>query len=295
MLLRTTDVGQNFATAPAPPTTLALDEEQPEQVSNLRFAPGGQHGWAFGPSLWTTHDGARSWHRLEIGGGVVQLAATGRTVWALTAQCTTSGCQSYRLLRSPVGKDAFVPVRLPASLRGPSPKPDLTVLGSTVAVLDLTDRGASHGRLLVSTDAGEHFATRPAPCLVDLGGKVQAVPGAVWATCRTGTMARVWRSTDDGRTFAAVQTPTGLPNSAVLGAADARLAVLDLGAEGSSLSTDGGGHWQRVRSGAGTNGPALFVGFTSTEVGYLITPGTPANHLMRTTDGGRVWVTVRFG
>ena len=68
--------------AARPPTTINPDPGSPEAtdgVSSVRFA-NSHDGWVFGPELWATHDGGRTWHEVSVYGartGVV-VALEGR-------------------------------------------------------------------------------------------------------------------------------------------------------------------------------------------------------------------------
>ena len=65
------DGGSDWVGVPAPRTGLTLpqaDTSDPvDDVERVRFSDA-LNGFAFGPGLWATHDGARTWHRLDVGG-----------------------------------------------------------------------------------------------------------------------------------------------------------------------------------------------------------------------------------
>lgn len=66
-VLRTLDGGGHWVGLPAPRAALTLVETASSattgDVSRIRFADP-SNGWAYGPGLWATHDGARSWHQV---------------------------------------------------------------------------------------------------------------------------------------------------------------------------------------------------------------------------------------
>jgi hypothetical protein len=74
-------------------------------VAQVRFADGA-NGWAFGPSLWVTHNGGVSWRQLSTNGQMVTSleAADGRAV-AVFATNTT-----FQVYTSVVGSDTWQPV-----------------------------------------------------------------------------------------------------------------------------------------------------------------------------------------
>jgi hypothetical protein len=55
-------------------------------VSEIRFADT-LDGWAYGPALYATHDGAANWARVNVGGSVVALETAGGYVDAVVSSC----------------------------------------------------------------------------------------------------------------------------------------------------------------------------------------------------------------
>lgn len=63
------------------------------QVGELRFA-NSQEGWAFGPELYSTHDGGKIWKKEAMEGAVRALETAGEKVWIIQETCTdTPGSQ----------------------------------------------------------------------------------------------------------------------------------------------------------------------------------------------------------
>jgi photosystem II stability/assembly factor-like uncharacterized protein len=58
------------------------------QVKELRFA-NYQDGWAFGPELYSTHDGGITWKKEAVNGTVWALEVTDGKVWTLQGTCAT--------------------------------------------------------------------------------------------------------------------------------------------------------------------------------------------------------------
>jgi photosystem II stability/assembly factor-like uncharacterized protein len=94
----TTDGGVQWAPLPSPPTPLATFR-RPGGISQLRFADP-RDGYAFGPQLWITHDGAHTWRRSPLSGHIGELAAADGYVYAVVGHG-----RNQRLLRSPVDRD----------------------------------------------------------------------------------------------------------------------------------------------------------------------------------------------
>jgi hypothetical protein len=98
-------------------------------VSELRFLDG-VNGWAFGPELWSTHNGGITWTQVNTGGQLVtDLETVGNNAYALFATCgdpqtawklIDHSCSSFTLEATPAGADDWahvsgVPAQLPVS------------------------------------------------------------------------------------------------------------------------------------------------------------------------------------
>ena len=111
-LVRTTDGGAHWASLTPPPaayvTPGGVAQSTSPQVSEVRFADP-LDGWAFGPSLFATHDGTRSWQRVDLGGTVLSLETMGGVVDAVVSPCGAGAeCSgSLRLEQAPTSGGAF--------------------------------------------------------------------------------------------------------------------------------------------------------------------------------------------
>ena len=77
----TDDGGTTFGPAtPVGPTTQRCAD------GGLSFDDAGD-GFVFGPGLWVTHDGGRSWSDAHLAGTVLSVVAVGLSVWMLQAAC----------------------------------------------------------------------------------------------------------------------------------------------------------------------------------------------------------------
>ena len=97
---RTDDAGKTWSGVPAP---LTGSPDGSTGVSGIRFL-NTEDGWAFGPGLFATRDGGRTWTPVGTGGlRVTDLETVGNRVFALFASCTGSGpefaaaCTSFTL------------------------------------------------------------------------------------------------------------------------------------------------------------------------------------------------------
>lgn len=270
-ILETTDGGRTFTAVQTPPAPSS-------SYSQLRFADA-RNGFAYGPSLYATHDGGTSWNRVEVGGTVTDLAASGGEVYAVVVAGNAS-----RLMRSPVSQDQWTTVTPAGDVSG-----GLWVQGSNVIVQSGAGTGFG-GSVLVSHNGGAGFATYPAPSPgLPCRFEGQATP-YLWAHCATGMDSSVWRSTDGGATLSPAIGPgarLSLPNSAAFGAASATTAVI--GYSQLYRTADAGATWTPV----GPSGIAqwAYLGFSDTThgvaLGYVgqIAPGN--ERLYYTTDAGQ--------
>ena len=114
-IARTDNTGKTWEGEPAPDTT---GPDGPAGVSAIRYLEG-VNGWAFGPELWATHDGGRTWKQVPANGyRITDLETAGDRAFALWALCpdaqpgaaVASGCTSYTLMSTAAGSDVWAPV-----------------------------------------------------------------------------------------------------------------------------------------------------------------------------------------
>jgi hypothetical protein len=112
-MARTDNAGKTW-TGVRPPVIGAPDGAT--GVGQVRFLNSG-NGWVYGPELFATHDGGRTWSPVVTNGlRVTDLETVGDRVFALFASCTGTGaafatqCTSYTLYSSPAASDDWAPV-----------------------------------------------------------------------------------------------------------------------------------------------------------------------------------------
>jgi hypothetical protein len=110
---RTGDAGRTWSGVPAP---LTGAPDGATGVSQLRFL-NLSSGWAFGPGLFVTHTGGKTWTPVDTGGlRVTELETVGNRVFALWASCTGTGaayasnCTAFTLYSASAAGGGWAPV-----------------------------------------------------------------------------------------------------------------------------------------------------------------------------------------
>lgn len=268
-------------------------------VSQIRFSIDQLDGWAYGPSLYATHDGGASWHSVPLHGRVIDLSTINGMTFAVVARCAGTGaryaadCTSFALYRTAAASDAWR--RVPgAAAAGPA----------APGGLQLTEQGGfllAGGRLFAGPVAAGRWHQvgyapqgRPA-CLAGqqaAGAAVIAPAGGVlYLACPASPDRRaltVYSSSDGGMTWqqAGQLATRGRPTS---------LAAIQGGSL--VLATTGGMYysadattWQPASvAGQVPSGGFTFVGLTNAQEGVAIAADQGGGRLFVTTDGGMSW------
>jgi photosystem II stability/assembly factor-like uncharacterized protein len=169
-VIATTDGGATWKLRGTVPAQIPQVGEPGTGVSGIRFATS-RVGWSFGPRLYRTGDGGRSWARQPVPGHgrqILALAATATTTYAVVSPCGfgTGLCRSRGPLSlwrtgTRTGRTwTRVPVALPINDFA-----SVAVHGTTAYVADSQrDVNGRRDRLYASTDSGRRFSARPVPC-----------------------------------------------------------------------------------------------------------------------------------
>ena len=298
-LASTVDGGSTWTFAAAVPA--AITGSSPA-VSKVRFATKND-GWAFGPQLWSTHDGGRTWTHETTPGPVSDVEASGGVAYALEASCGTEPCvQGDHLLTTPVSSDAWTAISGPKLADGPG---SLAPHGNTVWVV-VNGGGTSTFDTVVG---GSSWHRLPNPCAaagadLALVGVAPVSTAQLFELCAgdpgAGSETKVVLFSSDGGAQATATSAAPARGGIASGIAAASAAVVAVpAASGASYvyrSADGGHTWGTPLS-QGDGGVGYFdVGFTTATQGVAVY-GNPAqgnSSLLMTRDGGATWKPVTF-
>jgi hypothetical protein len=290
----TSDYGSTWTEIGAPP---AGRPDGVAGVSQVRFF-NGENGWAYGPALYVTHDGGKSWNAIDTKSRrVVDLSTVGDRAFAVLASgCTGtgeqfgSGCTGFRLFSTPVSSDRWQSVPGAAGA-------GLAVAGG----LQLTGQGGyllAGGRLYagpVTAGRWRRVAVSPGTpgCLRSHAPQeirlIAPSLDALYLTCgsaRGTANLSLQVSRDRGQTW------RSLPRIPVSADAATSLAVSPAGplilASKTGLYYSADGQAWRQATGPVPAGGFSFVGMTTDTNGVAVAEA-PVPAVYITTDGGLTW------
>lgn len=156
------------------------------------------------------------------------------------------------------------------------------------------DQNLETGRLARSTDGGQTWQAISVPGTSAMLNLCSPVEGVLMVSAFTNASNRIWRSEDDGDTWALASA--GLPTSQwLLGLSfvDAQVGYTSGGFASSVLfrTVDGGATWQ-PRAASGLGGYARKLHFITADVGVAVCEN---DGVYRTIDGGATWTEVLDG
>ncbi len=312
-IVRTTDGGTHFTSAPAPASALDVGDaatggQVSGEINTLRFADP-EDGYAFdsnpGGAFWVTHDGGRHWAQPSFASthDVLGFGTGGGYAFALVGSCSNGTCSDVSLERSPVGSEQWADLAVPVPSSGVDDLATMTVHGTNLWFSLTVSANASQQLLVEGTGSGASFNTYQSPCSPGLGGTIQATSDdVVWAVCPSGMMAEAFRSSDGGASWEQLSSAGQLVNSSVLGAASDTTALIAPSSQAPLMrTTDGGATWPNVNPSGTGSAWWSWIGFTDAGTGsaLLVETNMPAGwpwphgpspeQLWRTSDGGATW------
>ena len=301
VIVRTTDGGLDWTRIPAPATQVVVNGA-PSGVRALRFASA-LDGWAFGPDLWTTHDGGDTWHREALpGGGTPQVMALEAAAGTVHVAFWTGDGPQISIASGPTAGDALqlspTTVQIGA---GPVPQTQIVLHGTAGWLVQLNRDVVGGARL-----AGGSWQAWDPPCLGTAGPAWLAASSAtsLVAACDIGLWStpqgvHLFTSADGGATFA--EQAGALPITALAGitTAPSQPTIVAAGdqADGSAALIgrfSPAASWTAVATLAG-GGTFSELGFTTDMQGVAIAQTADGTiQLLMTRDGGRTWAPVGF-
>lgn len=149
-------------------------------ITEIRFASA-KVGWAFGPSLYRTVNGGKTWTQAIIPGHgkqVLGLAASPAGTFAIVSPCTygTGLCTRKPLTTWRVSRSSTSWTQMPVNLRL-NVSASVAALGKSVYLVNPAVGSPHVSQFYVSTDGGFHFSKRLIPCTAaEENTLIQAVP-----------------------------------------------------------------------------------------------------------------------
>jgi hypothetical protein len=292
----TPNYGNSWSKIGAPP---AGPPNGSSGVSQVRFL-GTSDGWAYGPELYATHSGGRTWHHFSTRGRVIDVSTIGTRVFAVIGTgCAgigsdfAAGCTGFALYSANASSDRWQAVQGAAAAVEPVPGGLQLARHSGFLI-------ASGGLYAGPVTGGAWHVVTPvasaAPrCLTRAAGRgpwlLAAAERALYLVCSSSPPTAKQRlalyiSRDGGRTW---QVSGAAPAAATsLAVSPGGTLVLATGA-GIYLSRDSHTWQVATLTGQAPKGGFGFVGMTTTANGVAVPASTAQQTIFITSDGGRTW------
>lgn len=301
-IVRTTDGGHTWVGLPAPVAPLTPWQGYPANpgstVRDLRFASS-RDGWAYGGALYSTHDGSHTWHRVDPGGIVLDLATDGTITYAVVATCSAQGysCTNARLRFTPAPGDQWQDV--PGVAGGTAGQVSLAGNGGVALLTDSSGQSSTSVRLTTGWSLD-----RSAPCAGDTSGVVKSATGnRIFLFCGRGAagslILQTYVSDDFGASWRlqpgpALRLADGTRGSTAAATPDVVFAtMLSPGFPNTvARSRNGGDNWADAAL-PSLPGGWRYVGATNA-TSLVALPANPDGSIWTSTDGGATWTSYRF-
>ena len=290
-------------------------------VSQLRFL-NLSDGWAYGPGLYATSDGGRSWTAAAASGlRVTALEAAGDRAFAVLASCPGSGaayaagCSTFSLYSMPAGTASLQPVPLdipPSVSAGAMGTAGVPASASVVIKGDAADPEAGTGYLYApsgdiltgSVGGGAWTYAGRAPCVPGTAGASGAPTGGQLAVAGRllvlscagdgGQAGQLWESAD-GADWTRVTVTGGTGAARSLAATSASHLVLATTAGLFYATVPGPAAWHAASVAGGVPaGGFSYVGMTSPAQGVALPADAALGEVFISRDGGQTWTPSRI-
>lgn len=281
-------------------------------VSQLRFLDL-RYGWAFGPGLYVTGNGGRTWTAAQTYGlRVTGLEAAGNRAFAIFASCAGSGtdfaadCTSFRLYSAAAGASMFTPVPLPANYSELSAGPGAATHSAASLVIKSDAANPQGGAGYLLTPSGAIFSgpltgvawslAGSGPCPAGAAqpsgqpaGTLLAAGPELLIVCGAASDAKTIWSSADGAHWTEIAAVPGAGAATSLAAAPGGQVLLATTA-GIGYSPDGGKTWQQAAITGGTpSGGFSYLGMTTASQGVAVPARASLGEVFVTGDGGQAW------
>lgn len=300
-LAGTSDYGGTWYGVSAPVTS---GPQGSAGVRQLRFA-NLSDGWAFGPALWETSTGGRTWQQESTyGQRVIDVEAVpSGSALAVFATCSGTGtdyaasCTRFSLYSSAAGSTSWSPVSLPAGTMstGQASSASLVISGGSTAYLltpsgDLLSGSVSGGTW---TDLGKAPCSpggvqpngQPLHAQLAAGSELMLV--CEGQTSPTQAAPQFYTSTDGAHWTLIGSAPDARGSPTSLASASGHTVLATTGAI--YYSTDNGKTWHLGKGSALPSGGYDFVGMTNGSMGVAVPDDAGLGEIFVTRDGGRTW------
>jgi hypothetical protein len=279
-------------------------------VSQIRFLDQ-ENGWAFGPELWSTHDGGHSWTQVATGGlRVLSLETTGSEAFAIFADCSGSGagygagCTSYTLYASPASVDDWKPVpgMSAQTASAPGGSSAALVLNASTGYFYTPDGTILSGPV-TGTQAWTAVSVATPPCdpgpaagsaqqpTTGLLASASPAGGDLALACASasgaGQQVVIYASSDNGASWHR-QGQASLDGSALSLAAAPGGELILAWTGGLDTSADNGSTWTNEES--SVSGGFSYVGLTDATQGVAVPAQPQQEAVWFTLSGGQTWL-----
>ncbi|HEY2285052.1 MAG TPA: hypothetical protein VGH88_04845 [Streptosporangiaceae bacterium] len=304
---RTGDAGRTWSGVPAP---LAGPPDGATGVSQLRFL-NLNDGWAYGPGLFVTHTGGKTWTPVDTHGlRVTDLETVGSRVYALWASCTgtgaayAGGCSAFTLYSASARGGAWAPVGtvttgLAGGAAGAAASLALTgsrgyLLGPDGTLYAGPVDGSAAWRKVASLPPACATGSRPGPALLASAGASELdlaclSPGSDSTPVAPAERKLIFSSADGGASWQRMGQAPAAGIAYSLAASPAQSLVLATG-QGIDVLPPGESAWRAATlTAALPAGGFSYVGMTTDELGIALPADPSAGTVWFTRDGGQTW------